>query len=100
MFRRIIDIHVFICIHHHPNLEEAIYVLEGEIEQWVGDQKQTLKVGELAHMNPGVVHATFNLSEKDAVILAIISPGSQFEPFMVDVSGEEPWASLRNEASI
>ena len=84
--------------HHHPELEEAIYVLEGEVEQWVGNQKQILTVGELAHMNAGVVHATFNVSGQDAVILAILSPGSQAGPFMVDVSNEEPWASLRNQA--
>ena len=81
--------------HHHPELEEAIYVLEGEIEQWVGVEKRILKVGEVAHLLPGVVHATFNSSGEDAVILAILTPGSQTGPFMVDVSGEQPWASLR-----
>lgn len=84
--------------HHHPELEEAIYVLEGEIEQWVGEEKQVLQVGECAHMEAGVVHATFNISDKDAVILAILSPGSQVGPFMVDVSEEEPWASMRGKA--
>lgn len=81
--------------HHHPELEEAIYVLEGEVEQWVGEEKQVLQVGEVAHMLPGVVHATFNATDRDAVILAILTPGSQVGPFMVDVSGEEPWASMR-----
>ena len=81
--------------HHHPELEEAIYVLEGEIEQWVGEEKRILKVGEVAHLLPGVVHATFNSSGEDAVILAILTPGSQTGPFMLDVSGEQPWASLR-----
>ncbi len=82
--------------HHHPELEEAIYVLEGEVEQWVGTEKRLLKAGEVAHMLPGVVHATFNTGACDAVILAILSPGSQAGPFMVDVSMEEPWASIRN----
>lgn len=81
--------------HHHPELEEAIYVLEGEVEQWVGQEKQILKAGEVAHMLPGVVHATFNCNAQDAVILAILSPGTQTGPFMVDVSTEEPWANLR-----
>ncbi|MCX8495227.1 MAG: cupin domain-containing protein [Akkermansiaceae bacterium] len=82
--------------HHHPELEEAIYVLEGEVEQWVGSERRLLKVGEVAHMLPGVVHATFNISNHDAVILAILSPGSQTGPIMIDVSQEEPWASLRS----
>jgi quercetin dioxygenase-like cupin family protein len=81
--------------HHHPELEEAIYVLDGEIEQWVGTEMRILKAGEVAHMPPGVVHATFNHGRNDAVILAILSPGSQVGPFMVDVSADEPWLSLR-----
>jgi quercetin dioxygenase-like cupin family protein len=84
------------AFHHHPELEEVIYVLAGEVEQWVGERKQTLKVGEVAHMLPGVVHATFNTSDKDAVILAILSPGSQAGAFLVDVSSEEPWRSIRD----
>lgn len=83
------------AFHHHPDLEEAIYVLEGEVEQWVGAAKRLLKAGELAHMAAGVVHATFNTGTRDAVILAILSPGSCSGPFLVDVSTEEPWASLR-----
>ena len=82
--------------HHHPELEEVIYVLAGEVEQWVGEEKQLLIVGEVAHMLPGVVHATFNISSEDAVILAILSPGSQSGPFVVDVSMQEPWVSLRS----
>lgn len=56
--------------HTHPELEESIYVLEGEIEQWVLRERQTLKSGELADIPKGVVHATFNCSDKDALILA------------------------------
>ena len=82
--------------HHHPELEEVIYVLAGEVEQWVGEEKQLLKVGEVAHILPGVVHATFNVSSADAMILAILSPGSQVGPFVVDVSMQEPWVSLRS----
>ncbi len=81
--------------HHHPELEEAIYVLAGEVEQWVGADVRTLRVGEVAHMAPGVVHATFNSSDQDAVILAILSPGTATGPFLIDVSHQEPWASLR-----
>ena len=81
--------------HTHPELEEAIYVLEGEVEQWVEKQKQVLEVGEVAHIPKGVVHATFNSSDQDAVILAILSPAAAKGPFMVDVSDEEPWKSIR-----
>ncbi len=82
--------------HTHPELEEAIYVLEGEVEQWVEQEVRRLKPGEVAHIPAGVVHATFNPATRDAVILAILSPGVFSGPFAVDVSAEEPWKSLRN----
>jgi quercetin dioxygenase-like cupin family protein len=81
--------------HKHPELEEVIYLLEGEIEQWVEKEKRTLKPGDLAHIPKDVVHATFNVGDSDAVILAILSPAASKGPFMVDVSEEEPWNALR-----
>ena len=81
--------------HLHPELEEVIYVLEGEVEQWVEQRKQVLKPGEAAHIPAGVVHATFNDGGADAVILAILSPAACSGPFAVDVADEEPWKSLR-----
>lgn len=81
--------------HTHPELEEVIYVLEGEVEQWVETEMRLLKVGEVAHIPKGMVHATFNPSSKDAVILAVLSPATYSGPFAVDVSGEEPWKSIR-----
>lgn len=81
--------------HHHPHNEEVIYVIQGQVEQWVEEKKQVLNVGEVAHIPAGVVHATFNAGEGDAVILAILAPASLTEPFAVDVADQEPWASIR-----
>jgi quercetin dioxygenase-like cupin family protein len=81
--------------HTHPELEEMIYVLQGEVEQWVEQENRLLKAGESAHIPAGVVHATFNASGADATILAILSPGASQGPFMVDVGDQEPWRSLR-----
>lgn len=81
--------------HTHPELEEIIYVLEGTVEQWVEKEHRLLGPGEVAHIPAGVVHATFNASSQDAVILAILSPAAAQGPFLVDVSGEEPWKSIR-----
>lgn len=70
-------------------------MLSGEVEQWVEKEFRLLKAGEVAHIPAGVVHATFNSSNADAVILAILSPGESTGPFMVDVSGEAPWDQIR-----
>lgn len=81
--------------HTHPELEEVIYVLEGQVEQWVEQEKRLLGPGETAHIPRGIVHATFNPTSQDAVILAILSPAAAKGPFLVDVSAEEPWCWLR-----
>jgi quercetin dioxygenase-like cupin family protein len=81
--------------HTHPELEEVIYVLEGHVEQWVEKEKRLLGPGEVAHIPKGIVHATFNPTAHDAVILAILSPAAAQGPFLGDVSQEEPWRSIR-----
>lgn len=85
--------------HTHPELEEIIYVLSGEVEQWVEQQRRVLKPGEIAHIPRGIVHASFNSSREDAVILAILSPAATKGPFLVDVSSQEPWCNLRRPSS-
>ena len=82
--------------HKHPNQEELIYVLEGEIEQWVDRESRVLGPGDSAFIGADVVHASFNLGGGSARILAILGPSVGEEGYeLVDVSGEEPWASLR-----
>jgi quercetin dioxygenase-like cupin family protein len=83
--------------HRHPNQEELIYVIEGEIEQWVGQEKRVLRPGDSAFIGADVVHASFNVSDRNAKLLAILGPCVGSEGYeLVDVAGEEPWVSLRN----
>lgn len=82
--------------HRHPGQEEVIYVIEGTIEQWLGQEKRVLTVGDSVVIPASAVHATFNDGTKAATILAILSPAVGDEGYGVeDVSGEQPWASLR-----
>ena len=82
--------------HKHPNQEELIYVIEGEIEQWVDQKKRILRSGDSAFIGADVVHASFNVSERIARVLAILGPCVGSEGYeLVDVAKQEPWASLR-----
>ena len=60
--------------HKHPNQEEVIYLIEGEIEQWIDREKRLLRAGDSAFIGADVVHATFNVSARQAKLLAILSP--------------------------
>ena len=44
------------------------------------------------------MHGTYNAGDTDLVILAILSPAIFEGPALVDVSGDQPWASLRPSA--
>ena len=82
--------------HRHPNQEEVIYVVEGEIEQWVGTEKRTLAAGDSAFIGKNEVHASFNVSDRVARILAILGPSIGQDGYeLVDVAEEEPWVSMR-----
>ncbi len=86
--------------HHHPHREEIIYVIYGRAEQWVGDECRILGPGEMAHIPPGTVHATYNPHAEPLVFLAILSPAKLPDAQAAvadpcDVSDQEPWASLR-----
>ena len=83
------------AFHRHPAMEEIIYVVSGRAEQWVDRASRLLGPGEVAHIPADVVHGTYNAGDTDLVILAILSPAIFEGPALVDVSGEQPWASLR-----
>lgn len=86
------------AFHRHPAMEEIIYVVSGTAEQWVGRDARTLGPGEVAHIPRDEVHGTYNAGDETLVFLAILSPAVFDGPALVDVSGDEPWASLRASA--
>jgi quercetin dioxygenase-like cupin family protein len=79
--------------HRHPNFEEALYFLEGRAEQWVGEGKQVLGPGDVAHVPADTVHGTYNIFEEPCVFLAMLASARFCEPMLVDVCHEEPWCS-------
>jgi quercetin dioxygenase-like cupin family protein len=83
------------AFHRHPAMEEIIYVVSGVAEQWVDRTSRTLGPGDSAHIPADVVHGTYNAGHETLVFLAILSPATFEGPALIDVSTEEPWASLR-----
>lgn len=84
------------AFHKHPDQEEMIYVVQGEVEQWLDREKRVIRSGDAVFIPAGVVHASFNKSGQDAKLLAVLSPsmggptGYQLE----EVAGQAPWNTL------
>ena len=83
--------------HKHPDQEEVIYVVSGEVEQWLEKEGKTLTSGDSIFIDKDVVHASFNTSSEPARLLAILGPciDSDSGYDVVEVADQEPWASLR-----
>jgi quercetin dioxygenase-like cupin family protein len=82
--------------HKHPDQEEMIIVKSGRIVQWLERDHQELGPGDSVYIDADVVHASFNEGGETAELQVILGPcvgEGGYE--LVDVSTEEPWASLR-----
>ena len=83
--------------HRHPGQEEMIIVKRGRITQYLERESTELGPEDSVFIEADVVHASFNEGEETADLQVIIAPslgeGSGYG--LVDVSTEEPWASVR-----
>jgi quercetin dioxygenase-like cupin family protein len=84
------------AFHRHPDQEEIIWVREGRIEQWLEQDRRELGPGEAVYIPKDVVHASFTVGDETAKLSVILTPTAGEDGYsVVDVSGEEPWASLK-----
>ena len=81
--------------HRHPEMNEILYVLKGQVEQWVENDMQILNTGESVFIPANVVHASFNAGKEDLELLAILSPPDGWDAGTVDVSEELPYSKYR-----
>jgi quercetin dioxygenase-like cupin family protein len=67
--------------HIHPNCEEVVYVLDGEVRHTLGGQETVLRAGDLIVVPRNVPHRLIN--DSDAPVRTYIvfsSPDRRFEP--------------------
>ncbi len=81
--------------HHHPEMEEILYILSGTPEQWIEKEKRVMRAGDSIYLPTGIVHGTFNVGSEPLDFLAVLSPAKIKGPVTVEVAEQEPWRSLR-----
>jgi len=80
--------------HNHPEMDEIIYVLSGEMRQWLETESRILRAGDSLYIPRGVIHGCKNEQTTPCEFLAILTPGKIVGPLSVDYSNVEPWVSL------
>lgn len=82
--------------HCHPGREELIFVMQGTIEQWIGESCKILSPGDAVVIPAGLAHASFNAGEDSAVLFVALTPTQLDDaPLAEDLSNLEPWNKLR-----
>lgn len=82
--------------HKHPDQEEVITVISGEIEQWLEKEKRNLGPGDSIFIDADIVHASFNEGDVPAKLMVTLGPcvgEGGYE--VVEVADQAPWKGLR-----
>src|SRR3989337_1182257 len=69
--------------HIHHNEDEALYVVEGEVEMLLDDRTTRASAGSLAYVPKGTLHTFKNVGTSASGVAAILSPGG-FEKFFLE----------------
>jgi mannose-6-phosphate isomerase-like protein (cupin superfamily) len=88
--------------HHHREVDEMVYVLEGRLTMTLDGQKRDLTPGESLFVPRSHVHGFENLGPGPVRSLAVLTPGSigrrYFEELAVEVNvdGKPDLAKIKN----
>ncbi len=61
--------------HAHPNCEEVLYLLEGELDHLLGDEVLPMRAGDLIHVPVGVPHQGRNTGTVTARMVVSYNTG-------------------------
>ena len=78
--------------HAHDQEDEALYVLEGEVEFVLGEQTIPAGAGSCVHAPKGTVHTFKNVGASPSRVLVVYSPGG-FEKFFFEAGEPAPEGS-------
>ena len=86
----------FHAFHKHPDQDEMITVASGRVTQYLEGESKVLGPGDSVYIDKDVVHGSYNDFDEPAVLNVVLAPAVTDGGYVaVDVTAEEPWASLR-----
>jgi quercetin dioxygenase-like cupin family protein len=86
----------FHAFHKHPDQDEMITVVSGKVTQFLEGESTVLGPGDSVYIDKDVVHGSYNDFDEPAQLAVVLAPPVTDGGYIaVDVSAEEPWASLR-----
>jgi class 3 adenylate cyclase/quercetin dioxygenase-like cupin family protein len=77
-------------LHRHRRTHEAFYVLEGEVDFHIGNERGRGGPGTFFHVPPEVDHGVTNAGPSPARLLSLHIPGREYLEFMKDMAEAIP----------
>jgi len=63
--------------HYHPNCEEILYVVQGEILHTMGDESLPMHAGDTIVIPVNLMHNARNVGDEEAVLFITFSPANR-----------------------
>jgi quercetin dioxygenase-like cupin family protein len=63
--------------HHHHNGEEVLYLLQGELKHWIGDEWVIMEAGDTLSIPAGQTHYAVNVGDELADMIVAYSTGDR-----------------------
>lgn len=77
---------------HNQEQEEVYFVLEGEGEMCLGEERQLLRSGQAVYIPPGVFHQLTNLGNTPMTMLYCYGPAGEVAHWRQELAGTLPKA--------
>lgn len=68
--------------HYHPNCDEVLFVIDGEIDHALGDEVSHLSAGSAIHIPIGIHHNAVNTGMTTAKVVVAYSTGDRQTVFV------------------
>lgn len=75
---------------HNQDQEEVYFLVEGEAEMCLGEERQTLRKGQCVHIPSGMFHQMTNLADEPAVMIYCYGPAGDVDHWKQELSGTLP----------
>ena len=77
---------------HNQEQEEVYFIVEGEVEMCLGEERFTMQKGQAVYIPSGVFHQMTNVSKNPAAMVYVYGPAGSVEHWKQELSGTLPVA--------
>lgn len=79
---------------HNQEQEEVYFVIEGTGEMCLGEERQTLKTGQMVYIPSGVFHQLTNIGDTPLRMMYVYAPGGDVAHWRQELAGTLPKAGV------